>query len=90
MYCIEAQNVKTSRDFMTVLSRWIHNCIYQYLMLLNCKLKMVKIVNCILYIFSQFSSVTQSCLALCNPMDYSIPGLPVHQQLAELAQTHVR
>ena len=37
----------------------------------------------------QFSSVTQSCLNLCNPMDYSTPGLPVHHQLPELAQTHV-
>ena len=36
----------------------------------------------------QFSSVTQSCLTLCNPMDYSTPGFPVHHQLAELAQTH--
>ena len=37
----------------------------------------------------QFSSVAQSCLALCNSMDYSTPGLPVHLQLPELAQTHV-
>ena len=37
----------------------------------------------------QFSSVTQSCLTLCNPMDCSTPGLPVHHQLPELAQTHV-
>ena len=29
------------------------------------------------------------CLTLCNPMDYSMPGLPVHHQLLELAQTHV-
>ena len=37
-----------------------------------------------------FSSVTQSCLTLCNPMDYSIPGFPVHhRQIPELAQTHV-
>ena len=36
----------------------------------------------------QFSSVTQSCLTLCNPMDCSTPGLPVHHQLLELAQTH--
>ena len=36
-----------------------------------------------------FSSVTQSCLTLCNPMDCSMPGLPVHHQLSELAQTHV-
>ena len=34
-------------------------------------------------------SVTQSCLTLCNPMDCSTPGFPVHHQLPELAQTHV-
>ena len=37
----------------------------------------------------QFSSVTQSCLTLCNPMDCSTPGFLVHHQLLELAQTHV-
>ena len=37
----------------------------------------------------QFSSVTQRCLTLCNPMDCSMPGFPVHHQLPELAQTHV-
>ena len=37
----------------------------------------------------QFSSVAQSCLTLCDPMDRSTPGLPVHHQLLELAQTHV-
>ena len=37
----------------------------------------------------QFSSVTQSCLTLCNHMDCSTPGLPVHHQLPELHQTHV-
>ena len=36
-----------------------------------------------------FSSVAQSCPTLCNPMDYSTPGLPVHHQLLELTQTHV-
>ena len=36
-----------------------------------------------------FSSVAQLCLTLCDPMDCSIPGLPVHHQLLELAQTHV-
>ena len=34
-------------------------------------------------------SVTQSCLALCERMDWSTPGFPVHHQLPELAQTHV-
>ena len=37
----------------------------------------------------QFSSVTQSCLTLCNPMNHSMPGLPVHHQLLESTQTHV-
>ena len=37
----------------------------------------------------QFSSVTRSCLTLCNPVDCSTPGLPVHHQLLKLAQTHV-
>ena len=39
--------------------------------------------------FFLFSSVTQSCLALCNPMDCSMPGFPVHHQLPEFTQTHV-
>ena len=37
----------------------------------------------------QFSSVAQSCLTICDPMDCSMPGFPVHHQLSELAQTHV-
>ena len=38
---------------------------------------------------SSVSSVTQLCLTLCNPMDCSTPGLPVHHQLPEFTQTHV-
>ena len=37
----------------------------------------------------QFSSVTQSCPTLCDPMNCSMPGLPVHHQLLESTQTHV-
>ena len=37
----------------------------------------------------QFSSVAQSCLTLCDPIDCSTPGLPVHHQLLEFTQTHV-
>ena len=37
----------------------------------------------------QFSSVTQSCPTLCDPMDCSTPGFPVYHQLLEPAQTHV-
>ena len=37
----------------------------------------------------QFSSVAQSCLTLCDPMNRSMPGHPVHHQLPEFTQTHV-
>ena len=36
----------------------------------------------------QLSSVAQSCLTLCDPMNCSMPGLPVHHQLPEFTQTH--
>ena len=38
---------------------------------------------------TQFSSVSQSCLILCDPMNCSTPGLPIHRQLPEFTQTHV-
>ena len=37
----------------------------------------------------QFSSVAQSCPTLCDPMNLSMPGLPVHHHLPEITQTHV-
>ena len=40
--------------------------------------------------FSSVSSVAQSCPTLSNPMDCSMPGLPVHHQLPEFTQTHVQ
>ena len=42
-----------------------------------------------LYLSVQFSSVAQSCPTLCDPMNCSMPGLPVHHQLLEFTQTHV-
>ena len=39
--------------------------------------------------FVQFISVTRLYPTLCDPMDYSMPGLPVHHQLPEVTQTHV-
>ena len=38
---------------------------------------------------SQFSLVAQSCLTVCDPMDCSMPGLPVHHQFPQFTQTHV-
>ena len=41
------------------------------------------------FIITQFSSVTQSCPTLCDPMNHSMPGLPVRHQLPEFTQIHV-
>ena len=41
------------------------------------------------YFSDQVRSVTQSCPTLCNPMNRSMPGLPVHHQLPEFTQTHI-
>ena len=41
------------------------------------------------WVVTQCSSVAQSCLTLCDPMDCSTPGLPVHHQLLAFTQTHV-
>ena len=37
----------------------------------------------------QFSSVAQSCLTFCDPMNRSMPGLPAHHHLPEFTQTHI-
>ena len=50
-----------------------------------------RILNTVPYAiqFSQFSSVAQLCPTLCDPINHSTPGLPVHHQLLEFTQTHV-
>ena len=45
--------------------------------------------RCSTSLIIQFSSVTQSCSTLCDPMNHSTPGLPVHHQLPEITQTPV-
>ena len=42
------------------------------------------------FLLIQLSSVAQSCPTLCDPMNGSTPGLPVHHQLPEFTQTHVQ
>ena len=53
------------------------------------KHKLTPVIIIPLSVNLQFSSVTKSCLTLCDHMDCSTPGLPVHYQLPELTQTHV-
>ena len=52
--------------------------------------KSKRITETIAFFKLQFNSVTQSCLTLCDPMNHSMPGLPVHHQLPESTQTHVQ
>src|SRR5574341_1534967 len=52
-----------------------------------CKITILKLFSSLKS--SQFSSVTQSYPTLCNPMNCSTPGLPVHHQLPEFTETHV-
>ena len=51
--------------------------------------KLILLQNHISSCWVQFSSVAQSYLTICDPMDCSMPGFPVHHQLPELTQTHV-
>ena len=58
---------------------YVYMCLYVY---------MVSISICV-YVSVQFNSVANSCLPLCDPMDCSTPGLPVHHPLQEFTQTHI-
>ena len=53
------------------------------------KIRDIKGTYLYMYISIQFSSVIQSSLTLCDPMNCSTPGLPVYHQLLEFIQTHV-
>ena len=57
---------------------------YNFGVSVNCLLRLVHL--CCMF---QFSSVAQSCPTLCDPMNHSTPGLPVHHELPEFTQTHV-
>ena len=64
-----------------LLKKWFYNhCIAGREMLWSSKQSSISV---------QFSLVGQSCPTLCNPMNRSTPGLPVHHQLLKLTQTHV-
>ena len=71
--------------------KWLSQCLVNTLLLIT-KLKNRKIISFLcweLLGFALFSSVTQLCPTLCDPMNRSTPGLPVHHQLPEFTQTHV-
>ena len=79
--------LNTAVVVFTSCSLLISGCSYSISLIINFIAKLL----CVMY-FSrtyQIRSVAQSCLTLCDPMNRSMPGLPVHQQLLEFTQTHV-
>ena len=86
------------RKVMTNLDIILKSCSYRYVSIIFqiynlyivvciCKPKSMNVI--ISYISHSVSSVAQSCPTLCDPMDCSTPGLPVHHQLPEFTQTQV-
>ena len=65
----------------------LHNSSITLNVLYSCQV--AQVTNNKEFWLSQIRSVAQSCLTLCNPMNRSTPGLPVHHQLPEFTQTHV-
>ena len=64
---------------------------YDYTVEVRNRFKGLDVIECLMKSLSsvQFSSVAQSCPTLCDPMNRSMPGLPVHHQLTEFTQTHI-
>ena len=76
------QDLYLERCFITIWSSHFPLCFCSFFsLLLDCQLPEGR--------SHQVSSVAQLCLTLCNPMDCSTPGFPVHRQLLEFTQTHV-
>ena len=88
---IKQEPYKWFSIFESDLGKWEHgNLIFKFINDLKTQFWLKKYS----LIFSnpwspQFSSFAQSCPALCNPMNCSTPGLPVHHQLPEFTQTHI-
>ena len=85
---------------ISCIDRWVlyqeshlrsHFCVCMYVCVCVCCMYNIYVFKNMNFCFSsvQFSSVTQLCLTLCDPMDCSTPGLPVHRQLLEFTQIHV-
>ena len=82
------QEARLCLDFAQTHVHWVGIVSLQCCVRVYCSAKWISYMY--IYISSvQFSSVAQSCPTLCNPMNHSTPGLPVHPQLPEFTQTRV-
>ena len=94
-WCFYSHNFKALSDDLNIFPQKRWNLTFSSWYILPTETWLSKAVNVyewnsgLSFFLLQFSSVTQSCPTLCNSMDYSMPGFPVHHQLPELTQTHV-
>ena len=84
---VSLTNNKDVKQIFKELGKWIVK-IYLYAQCRNWKINQKPQRN-IQFSSVKSSSVTQSCPTLCDPMNHSTPGLPVHHHLPEFTQTHV-
>ena len=78
-------------QLLTLCTSFIPICFWAFCYLFNNRLEneyLCFIIHSPQFISVQFSSVAQSCPTLCDPMNRSMPGLPVYHQLPEFTQTH--
>ena len=83
---------KTSSCFCFSSSSKIRNYVFWFIFFYDTLTEIEWDLNLLVWKFSlasQFSSVAQSCPTLCDPMNRSMPGLPVHRHLPEFTQSHV-
>ena len=85
-------SIQEHKPFITVIKRRELEALNELLKYYDCNQKCLLRDNelkCIRTFYQLFSSVTQSCLTLCDPMDCNMPVFPVHHQLQELTQIYV-
>ena len=82
----------TEKDFLNYINflarRFIPSSFLSFQCIIRSRAYLPKETTLILLVLL-FSSVAQSCPTLCNPMNHSTPGLPVHHQLPDFTQTHI-
>ena len=78
--------ISVSRWVITTL--WLSGSLRSFFLQFLCVF-LLSLLDIFCFCSVQFSSVTQSCPTLCDPMNHSTPGLPVNHQLLEFTQIHV-
>ena len=83
---IDRKNARRHTAYIYLLKTIVIKILWYNICLSLVRLPQQNIIDWVIY---QFSSVTQSVMSLCDTMDCSMPGHPVHRQLLKFTQTHV-